>query len=75
VVQLASPGARPALELAGSVHIGAVLDGYDLNAVGLVIDAVDDPVITAPRAEQAFQAKPQRLADPALRAGAVQATP
>jgi hypothetical protein len=71
VVQLASPGARPALELAGSVHIGAVLDGYDLNAVGLVIDAVD----TAPRAEQAFQAKPQRLADPALRAGAVQATP
>lgn len=52
------------LDLAGTVDVGAVLDGHDIDAVVLVIDAVDDPVVTASRAMQPFEAESERLADP-----------
>jgi hypothetical protein len=52
------------LDLPGTVDIGTVLDGHDVNTPVLVIDAVDHPVITAPRAVQSFEPKPEWLANP-----------
>lgn len=40
------------LDLTGTVDIGSVLDGHDVNATGLVVNAVDNPVVTTPRAVQ-----------------------
>jgi hypothetical protein len=53
-----------ALELAWTVDIGAVLDGHDINAASLIVDAVDDAVVAAARAVQAFHTEPEGLADP-----------
>jgi para-aminobenzoate synthetase len=54
----------PDLDLPGAIDIGTVLDGHDVNTPVLVIDAVDHPVVTAPRAVQSFESEPERLADP-----------
>jgi hypothetical protein len=45
------------LELARTVGIGAVLDGHEISATGLVVDAV----VAAARAVQAFHAEPEGL--------------
>src|ERR1017187_1210352 len=51
------------LWLAGAVDIGAVLDGHKVDALVLVVDAVDHPVISAPGAMQSLEPELQRLAD------------
>jgi hypothetical protein len=40
-----------------------VFDGHKVDALVLVIDGVDQPVISAPRAVQSFEPEPKRLAD------------
>jgi hypothetical protein len=47
----------------GAVDIGPVLDGHNVDALTLVIDAVDHPVIPAPRAMQSLKPELKRLAD------------
>jgi hypothetical protein len=45
-----------------------VLDGQDVNAAVLVVDAVDHPVVAAPGAVQPVEPELERLAD-SVRAG------
>src|SRR5216683_203417 len=52
------------LLLAGPVGIGPVLDGDDVDAPALLVDAVDHAVVPAPGAMQAFQPELERLPDP-----------
>ena len=47
----------------GAVDIGPVVDGHDVDALTLVIDAVAHPVIPAPRAMQSLEPELKRLAD------------
>ena len=51
-------------ESARPVHVGAVLDGNNLDPLTLIVDAVDHPVVATARAVQAFKPWLKRLASP-----------
>jgi thiazole synthase ThiGH ThiG subunit len=51
--------------LAWPANVGAVLDCHDRNAVQVIVDAVDHPVVASPGAAQSGEAALEWLADPA----------
>jgi hypothetical protein len=51
------------LWLAGTIDIGTVLDGHNVDTLVLVIYAVNHPVISAPRAMQSLEPELKGLAD------------